>query len=642
MTFFRMTSISRRLVLPLLLVALVSSPEALARTRAAAHPVTPPLSALPPDIYSASEPTKITARHLTLDLTVDFATRQLRGSATIEFENLTGTDLLILDTRALTIERVTLDDGSSAAYALDAVSSLGRPLSVVIKPTTRSVTVHYTTSPDADGLHWNTAAQSFGRRFPYLYSQNESDHARSWIPIQDTPSVRMTYDATIRVTPGLMAVMSAVNPTLKTIDGVYRFHMPQAIPAYLIALAVANLEFKPIGTRTGVYAEPELIDDAVWELQYMPRMVDVAEQIAGPYPFERYDVVLMPPTYIVGGMEHPRANFINPFSVVTGNRPANPLPSSLIAHELAHSWAGDSTTLATWADIWLNEGITEYLTQRILEELSGPERVEYNYFTHRQAIAGFNNVQDPRVTLLHRRLIPSEAPDAGFNTAAYTKGELFLKTLEDGMGRAALDAFLRDYFAKFAFRWVDERNFLSLLRDHLVARPELETSLRVLEWIYDPGLPRTISAPTTSALFNRVNAQATAFRNGAAASAIVTDGWTDIELTLFLQLADQAVRLRMSEVDARFGLSMRVTPPTTWLRQSIRANYGPASAAIERALMRGGSNGTILTLYSELVSSNQRDRGRTIFEQAKDRYADEVRDFVAQLLGVSAAAKAAA
>jgi aminopeptidase N len=607
-----------------------------ARGRVALHPVTPPLDALPPDIYSFAEPAKITTKHVSLDLTVDSVRNIISGSATHTIENLSGTDTLLLDTADLTIERVLLDDGSPATFTLGAGDYRGRALAIAIKPSTKRVTVHYSTSPDATGLFWNTAEQSYGRRFPYLYSQNEPDDARTWIPVQDTPSIRMTYDATVRVDEGLMALMSAENPTSINDEGLYTFRMPEAIPAYLIAIAVGRFEFHDFGGRTGVYAEPELIDDAAWELSYLPEMLTVAEEIAGPYPFGRYDVLLMPPTYVIGGMEHPRLNFINPFSVVTGNRPATRFPSSLIAHELAHSWSGDATTLATWADIWLNEGITEYLTMRIIEEMSGVARAEYTYYTQRLSYSSFaRNNRDPRSTLLHRPTTPDEPADWGFNTSAYTKGQLFMRTLEDGMGRDRLDAFLRDYFTKFSFRWVDERNFISLLRDHLGGDPQLD-QLRVREWIYDSGLPVNVSAATSSRLVDRVNEQVIAFRGGRVASALDTRGWTPLEEEVFLALADSAIGPRMAEVDAMFGFSQRVTPPFTWLRQIIRNNHAAGDAAIERLLMRGGTNGQIIALYAELAAANKRTRARELYERAKNRYEAGVRQQLSQILGVPA------
>ncbi|MFZ2490587.1 MAG: M1 family aminopeptidase/hydrolase [Thermoanaerobaculia bacterium] len=604
---------TRRLTLSILVFLLLFA----GRQRAVQHPVVTPLDIPPVDVFSWSEPSKVVVRHVSLDLTVDFEARRLAGSASLWLHNVIGTRTLVLDTRDLTIHRVVLDDGRDATFTLGIASALGRPLTIAIEPATRSLRIDYTTSSQASGLEWVTAQQTYGRQQPFLYSQNEAHHARSWIPIQDTPQIRVTYDATVRVPPGMLALMSAANPQAVVPDGVYRFAMDQTVPPYLIAVAAGRLEFRALSERTGIYVEPELAAAAVHDVHYLPDMLAAAERLLGPHPWGRHDILLMPPTYIVGGMEHPRLNFINPFSVVTFNA-ANPLPSTLIAHELAHSWAGDMTTLATWEDVWLNEGITSYLAQRILEEMVGTERVEYAYFLDRSNFENHaRNPPSPSVTILHRGYVKDESPDERFDTTQYTKGELFLRTLEDELGRPVFDDFLRSYFAEYAFRWVDDRNFLASLERKGLAHDRL----RLQEWIYQPGLPSNVSAPTTSRIYTRVQAEATAFANGRAARLLSTSGWTDVEMELFLNLAASAVRSRMAEVDTTFSLTARETPPLWWLLNGIYSRYSPIYAAVERVLLRGGTNSRMVTLYSALMNDSEgRQVAARVFATARDRY----------------------
>ena len=579
---------------------------------------------IPLDEFSWSEPAKITTRHLSLDLTVDFARKRLSGSATLDVRNLTGTRTLILDTAALEISRVTRD-GATAAFSYGAATEFGRPLLIEIEPSTRSVTIDYTTSSTAGGLHWATPAQTAGRVQPYLYTQNEPIDARSWFPAQDTPTVRFTYDATIRVPQGMLALMSAGdNPREVSSTGVYRFAMQQTIPAYLVALAVGRLAYHPFDERTGVYAEPELIEDAGLELAYMPEMLAAAERILGPHPFPRHDALLMPPTYIVGGMEHPMLNFISPFSVVTGNKPSRVEPRNLMAHELAHSWAGDATTLGSWNDVWINEGITSYLTQRIIEEMGYRERAEHQWFVDRFNYSTYAaNLRDPAPSVLHRRL---EDPNLGFSFTAYTKGGLFLRMLEDSLGRETIDRFLRDYFRSFAWRWSDDRTFVARLAATLGRTRD--ASLRLDDWIYGTRLPSNVTAPTSSAMYDRMRAKAEAFNRGEAVASLALPSLTDTELDLFLGAIDP---IRLAEVDAALGLSMRTTPPLNWLRLALLVNYSPADEAIERVLMRGGPNGTITTVYGWLIPAN-RTRAFQIFQRARERYHPNVAAQVERML----------
>jgi leukotriene-A4 hydrolase len=605
-----------------------------AKQRAVRHPAGWPLTEAPKDTFSQSQPAQVTTEHISLDLTVDFEQRRLRGTATLDIENLTGTNTLTLDTWQLDVTSVTLDGGTPATWSYGTTTPFSRPMNITIGANTDLVTIAYSTSSTAPGLYWNTAAQSFGRVQPYLYTLNEPVQARTWIPSQDTPTVRLTYDATIRVPRGMLALMSANdNATAANDTGVYTFRMNYHIPIYLVALAVGRLEFRALSDRTGVYAEPELIEDAAWELQYMPRMMTAAEEIAGPFPFSRHDVLFMPPTFIVGGMEHPMLNFVSP-AIITGNHPPDPLPSTLIAHELAHSWAGDSTTLANWNDVWLNEGITSYLTHRIIEKMSGVERAELGWVNDR---ANYTNYAQSATTatILHRNVTH---PSEGFGATGYTKGALFIKTLEDRIGRPTFDRFLRRYFQTFAFRWVDHENFLAFLRhEALTGNPALEAQLRLDEWLYHAGLPSNLTAPTSSTLLMRVQQRAQAFAGGTHITALAPQTWTQLELEQFLIHApQQAVRSRMAELDAAFGLSARNLPPSSWLMHTIHAQYQPGMAAVERALMRGGSNSSIVNLYRALEAVN-RAKAIEIFNRARDRYDDDVEAEVLSILGLSQA-----
>jgi leukotriene-A4 hydrolase len=600
-----------------------------ARQRAVHHPGLLP-SHPPADQFSFANVSDVTTRHLALDVEADFESRTLAGTATLTIENLTGTKQLVLDSYGLDIRSVRLDGSTPTLWSLGQPNDFGQPLTIGIQPTTRTVTIDYATMPDAPGLNWNTAEQSYGRREPYLYSLNEPAEARSWIPIQDTPSMRMTWEATLRVPHQLLALMSAENnPTAMNAAGLYTFRMTKTMPAYLIALAVGRLEFTALDERTGVYAEPELMGDAAWELQYVPEMVDAAERIAGPYPFVRYDVLLMPPTFVAGGMEHPMLNFINPFSVVTGNHPARPDPRSLIAHELSHSWAGDLVTLATWNDVWLNEGITSYLTLRIVEEVSGAERAELQYALDRSSYASFAAQPANRTaSILHRQV---EDPNAGFGSTGYTKGELFLRTLEDLLGRPTLDAFLHRWFERFAYRWADDQTFLATLSEFV---PSNSADLRLHEWLYEPGLPTNVTAATSSAIYSRVLQRTQSFNNGTPIAQLAPASWTDTEIDLFLSLASPTVlRPRMAEVDAAFHLSTRNTPPFNWMIQAVNNGYAPAMAAVERNLMRGGTNSAIMQLYNALrFTPANRTFARQVFERTRKRYHPNVEAYVERMM----------
>jgi aminopeptidase N len=602
-----------------------------ARQRAVRHPSLGwPLTAPPFDKFTVSQPSQVTTEHLDLDLTVDFEHRRLHGNATLHIRNLTGTTTLLLDADNLAIDRIMLDGDTPTQWTLSTPPAI-QSLNVTIEPDTETVTVYYTTAVDRPGLYWQTPEETYGKVQPYLYSLNEPIGASAWIPIQDTPSMRMTYNAVIHAPRGMLALMSAENNPRTTNDtGVYTFRMSYPIPAYLIALAVGRLEFRELDERTGVYAEPELIEDAAWELQYLPAMVDAGEKLLGTFPFARHDELFMPPDFVAGGMEHPMINFITP-GMIVGSRPEVPQPSTLIAHELAHAWAGDLATLATWNDVWLNEGITSYLTVRLIEALQGREMADYLWWSDRRNYQGFIDDPgvDPQETILH---VDTPYPFFGFGPTGYVKGELFMKTLEDTMGRELFDQYIWRYFRTFSYRWVDDVNFLAFLRTQIT--PELEERLELHEWLYEPGIPTNITAPTSSVLNDRAVNRANRFNSGTPISQLAPQTWTTQETNLFLNYA--SVTTRMAEVDAALGLSSRPSPPTAWLNASIRANYAPGLAAVERLLARFGPASRVYNLYRVL---NETPAGHTralqLFNQHRNAYDLTTQNRVAQLLGLN-------
>ena len=341
------------------------------------------------DVHSYANVDEIRLTHVDLEMAVLFEERTLRGAAMLSFDRVSDdADTLVLDTRDLTITAVEIWSANGgfepATYYLgDADPVLGAPLTIVLPPEATRARVTYETSPGASGLQWLSPEQTAGREHPFMFTQSQAIHARSWIPLQDTPAVRVTYGARVRTPEGLRAVMSAGNDPEAPADGDYRLDMRQSIPSYLIALAVGDLAFEPLGERAGVYAEPSVVEAAAEEFADTESMIAATERLYGAYRWERYDLLVLPPSFPFGGMENPRLTFATP-TVLAGDKSL----VSLVAHELAHSWSGNLVTNATWRDFWLNEGFTVYIERRIIEELYGRDREEM------EAVLGLRALHD--------------------------------------------------------------------------------------------------------------------------------------------------------------------------------------------------------------------------------------------------------
>ncbi len=598
------------------------------------------------DPHSYAEPERFLVRHVALDLRADFDAHRLDGSAELTVERVDpAARELQLDTRDLSIRSVSLLDAAGRArelaFRLDAPDEiLGSRLTIQLppregEPALQRLRIEYRTSPEASALQWLEPAQTAGTH-PYLYSQGQAIHARSWIPIQDSPAVRLTYAARIRTPPGLVAVMSAARvETPDAAPGEYRFEMAQPIPAYLIALAIGDLRFQSLGERVGVWTEPSQLAAAAHEFADLPRMVDACERIAGPYRWGRYDLLIMPHSFAYGGMENPRLSFISP-SVIAGDRSL----VSLVVHELAHSWSGNLVTNASWNDFWLNEGVTTYLERRLDEALYGvrlarmEDAIGYEYL--KQAIADAQAAGQPQDTALRFDLAGRD-PDEGTTDVPYEKGRWFLGYLEQRFGRAAFDEFLRGYFDSHAFGSTSTEIFRAYLLAQL-ARPGAPSIPvgEIDEWLYGRGMPAT-APPVPSGVFDDIDRVAEDWRSGRMATAdLPVQDWVTQEWMRFLDdLPADLGAARMGELRARFrlGAGGNAEIARSWLALVVRTAYEPAYPDLEQFLLGTGRHKLVVGLYRDLARSEAGlALGRSIYARARPGYHATIRQAVERAL----------
>ncbi len=583
------------------------------------------------DDHSYARPQEARVRHIDLDLTADFTKKTLSGTASLTLEAEANAKQVILDTKALDILKVTDASGEPLKYALGKSDAMmGRPLTIELPQGAQTVVVHYRTRPDGVALQWLSPSQTAGKKFPFLFSQGEEINTRTWVPTQDSPAIRQTYTARIVVPKDLMAVMSAdkLTPDGEEVPGhkdqrAYRFDMKQPVAPYLIALAVGDLGFKSEGTRTGVYAEKAVLEKAAYEFADMGQMVDAAEKLYGPYRWGRYDVLVLPPSFPFGGMENPTLTFATP-TVLAGDRSL----VSLIAHELAHSWSGNLVTNATWEDFWLNEGFTVYFENRIMEQVYGKDNADMlkvlGYQELQATLKDLNTSNQSDFTRLHPDL-KGINPDDYFTDVPYEKGAAFLRMLEAHFGRKKLDAYLKGYFHRYAFKSMTTEAFLADLRTNLLHNDDdLEKQLKIHAWLYDKGLPDNVVVPTSAAL-DEVFAQVMAFNEGADPKSLKVEDYNSQKWQYFLtHLPDTLTTEQMSSLDSAFGFTKTHNAEIlfAWLQLAIKHHYTPAMPALREFLMGQGRMKFCTPLYRSLMAQPGWgvDMAQKVYEDARPGY----------------------
>jgi leukotriene-A4 hydrolase len=572
------------------------------------------------DHHSFSNPHDIVVRHVSLDLSVDFDASVLVGSASLTLERRNPkASTLLLDTRDLTINASYCGDNTVPFNVGEADKHLGSPLSITLPEDCSVVRIDYKTSPNASGLQWLTPQQTAGKKHPFLFSQAQAIHARSFIPLQDSPGVRITYDATIRTSPELMAVMSAANDPNAARDGVYEFNMPQPIPSYLIAIAVGDIHFKPMGERTGIYSEPAYLEAAAAEFADTEAMLIATEKVYGKYRWDRYDLLILPPSFPFGGMENPRLSFITP-TVLAGDKSL----VSLIAHELAHSWSGNTVTNATWRDLWMNEGFTTYLTYRIMEIVYGSEREAMEFVLgYGDLTADIDDLHaDDTILAIDMK---GRDPDAVFSNIPYEKGALFLRELEQRIGREVFDAFLMKYFEHFAFESITTAQFEEYLNSELLsAYPEAISAERLSQWIHSPGIPEGAPMPNSPAFEVVDNARNNWLKGEISAAELPTDNWVFHQWMHFLQGMPATLTLQqMEELDKAFAFTNSTNNEIAhvWLLLSVQHWYENAFDRLHNYLVTIGRNKLVKPLYRELSKTPEgRAFGAKAFAEAREGY----------------------
>lgn len=556
-----------------------------------------------------------------LRLRVDFARKVLEGEATLIFPGKGVEGTLDLDTKGLIIHRayVTATAKSLPFELGEEDPILGRRLRLQLPPGTMGLTLAYETSPEALGLQWLAPEQTAGGQQPFLFSQCQAIHARSLVPCQDCAVARVSYDAEITVPEGLTAVMSAgPNGDAVAAPGwhSFRFKMPQPIPSYLLALAVGELEGRDVSSRVRVWAEPATIEKAAWEFAETESFVQKAEGLFGPYDWDRYDMLVLPPSFPYGGMENPRMTFLTP-TLLAGDRSL----VDVVAHELAHSWTGNLVTNATAEHFWLNEGFTVWAERRILRALHGEEAATLGWAIGQKALDESLErfKEQPELTKLRTHLEGID-PDDAFSSVPYEKGARFVIALERAVGEEAFDGFLKAYMKRFRFQSISTEQFCAFTEELF---PGLLARMNADAWLHEPGIPA--DAPRfVSTKLEALSALAQAWPAGQRPTDTQIQQWGMSELLIYLQqLPRELDAAGCAWLDAKLRLTERGNYEilVEWLCIAAGIGYTPVFERVRQVLSTVGRMKYVRPLYQALGKTEAgRALAREVFAKAAPTY----------------------
>jgi leukotriene-A4 hydrolase len=581
------------------------------------------------DHHSYAQPEEAVITHLNWDADLDFDNHIINATAEFAIKTSPEAEKIILDVNNLDITSVTDQSGNKLAFIIgDKQPFLGSPLTIKIDKSTTKIKIEYSTSPQAEALQWLNPQQTSAETLPFLFTQSQAILCRSWIPIQDSPGIRFSYEAHVSAPKEMLVLMSAENPQKKNNRGEYDFVMKQPIPAYLMALSAGDISYMRVGTRTGVYAEPTIIKAAAWEFEEMEEMVVAAEQLYGPYQWEVYDLLVLPPSFPFGGMENPRLTFATP-TILAGDRSL----TSLVAHELAHSWSGNLVTNANWDDFWLNEGFTVYFEQRIMEAVYGRDYAEMLAVLSMQDLeATITDLTNKgQINDTHLKLnLEGRNPDDGMTDIAYNKGYFFLRLLEEKVGRETFDNFLKTYFTDNAFKSMTTEAFITYLNKNLFEANNLAVEPNLYDqWIYGPGLPEMHPLPVSDR-FNKVEEVVSNWETGTPIGKLIsqedllTKKWSSHEWMHFIrQLPENMTKAQMQELDdyLQFTYTGNSEVLTAWMIHVIKHQYEPGYQNLENFLISAGRRKFLVPLYGEMAKTDAgMAMARRIYAKARPNY----------------------
>jgi aminopeptidase N len=431
----------------------------------------------------------VTHYALTLDYDPD-APALLRATAVVTARATQDLSSFHLDLRGMDVASVAVEGAAArwkrAGQELTVTPERGLGEGRTFRTTVRySGTPETITDPDGSREGWLPTADG-------ALALGEPTGSMTWFPGNHHPSDKASYALTVTVPEGLRAVSNGELRS-ETVEGgrtTYSWRVTEPMASYVATLAIGRYEIgryeidrSAVSRGNGkgrlpvyVAVDPTQAGDSRAVLGRIPEVVAWAEGRFGPYPFSSTGAIVERPQDVAYALE-------------TQNRPVFPgAPDhSLLVHELAHQWYGDSVTPRSWRDMWLNEGFATY-AEWLWEEDHGGDTAQETF----DALYAGDHFRDAEANEAVWDFPPAKPPSAAHisDSPVYERGAMVLHKIRETVGDDAFFALIRGWATAHRHGNADTADFTAYVEKCAAkAAPDADLTPVWEDWLYGEGRP---------------------------------------------------------------------------------------------------------------------------------------------------------
>jgi aminopeptidase N len=414
-----------------------------------------------------------TVSHYDLVLDYRISTNRLGAAAALSARSTQRLARFSLDLVGLTVTNVVVNGSRAARYTKTATKLVITPARPIAPDTDFTVTVRYNGSPGPRSSAWGEVG--WEELSDGVLVAGQPSGAPTWFPCNDHPGNKATFRIAITLASSYRAIANGrmVSATTKSSRTQWVYESIEPMATYLATMQIGLYRTRPVSDARGVpqfaFLPADLVDEFDNDFGEQSAMLRVFEDLFGPYPFVQYSVVVAD-----DDLEIPlEAQGLSIFgrNHVDGEGGSK----RLIAHELAHSWFGNSLTAVEWKHIWLHEGFACYAEWLWSEASGGPK-------AQRMADLQWNRLS----TLPQDFTIGDPGPDLMFDDRLYKRGALTLHAVRTILGDEQFFTMLRAWTAGHRHGSVSTEQFV----DHVASYTTTRIRPILNSWLFEPQLPR--------------------------------------------------------------------------------------------------------------------------------------------------------